>query len=247
MLFGPQDDAFDEAVRGVDVIHHIASPFHLKAEEPSEIIAPAVSGTVSVLKSAQKYGDNLKRVVIVSSTAAVFELTGEPQTYNEGNWNDRAIYEVAVKGKDADQFSKYCASKTIAERAAWNFYINNKQSFSWDMVVINPPYVFGPILHEVRSISDLNTSLEHWYYFVLSGHADAEIVTDDGYVSPFSILLEFLLMSIPNRNCWIDVRDLANALVLATHTGDAGNQRIIVSAGPFKWQDWGEFGNWDHL
>lgn len=42
-----------------------------------------------------------------------------------------------------------------------------------------------------------------------------------------------------HRNCWIDVRDLANALVLSTQKEAAGGQRIIVSAGAFKWQDWG--------
>ena len=42
------------------------------------------------------------------------------------------------------------------------------------------------------------------------------------------------------RFCWIDVRDLAEAHVLAIKKQEAGGERIIVSAGPFKWQDFGE-------
>lgn len=164
----------------MDAIYHIASPFHLNAHHPAEIIIPAVSGTCNLLRSAQTYGTDLKRVIIVSSTTAVFELTGEARVYSEENWNDHAVYEVATKGRDANQFSKYCASKTLAERAAWGFYTNNKHILKWDMVVINPPYVFGPILHDVQKLSGVNTSLEHWFNFVLGGRADNEALANEG-------------------------------------------------------------------
>ena len=164
----------------MDAAYHIASPFHLNANDPSEIISPAVSGTRNFLQSAKNYGDKLKRVIIVSSTAAIFELTGEARVYTEDDWNNHAVFEVATKGKDADPFTKYCASKTLAERAAWGFYAVHKDLLKWDMVVINPPYVFGPILQRVEGVSSLNTSLEHWWYYVLSGHADDETLDNDG-------------------------------------------------------------------
>jgi nucleoside-diphosphate-sugar epimerase len=42
-------------------------------------------------------------------------------------------------------------------------------------------------------------------------------------------------------SCWIDVRDLGRAHVLALLKAQAGGERIIVSAGPFVWQDWRAF------
>jgi len=38
----------------------------------------------------------------------------------------------------------YRASKTFAERAAWDFVKNEKPNFS--LATINPPMVFGPIV-----------------------------------------------------------------------------------------------------
>lgn len=57
-------DAFDEAVKGVEGVAHTASPFHLKADDPQELIRPAVNGTVGVLKSLTKNNPEVKRVVM---------------------------------------------------------------------------------------------------------------------------------------------------------------------------------------
>jgi hypothetical protein len=35
----------------------------------------------------------------------------------------------------------------LAERAAWEFVETNKPG--WDIATINPPLVFGPIIHQV--------------------------------------------------------------------------------------------------
>ena len=35
------------------------------------------------------------------------------------------------------------ASKTLAEKAAWEFVDANKSKISWDFVAINPPWIFG--------------------------------------------------------------------------------------------------------
>jgi len=58
------ENGFDEAVKGVDAIEHTASPFHFKVEDPyKDLVNPAVNGTLSVLKSAQKNGDKVQRIV----------------------------------------------------------------------------------------------------------------------------------------------------------------------------------------
>ena len=40
-------------------------------------------------------------------------------------------------------------------------------------------------------------------------------------------------------NAYVDVRDLARALIIALQSAEAGNQRIIVSAGSYFWQELG--------
>lgn len=211
-----KDGAFDEAVKGVDAIEHTASPFHFKAVEPEELITPAVHGTVSVLKSALTYGTNVKRVVVTSSCAAVLTAQNEPRVFSEADWNELSIKEVQEKGRDALGAHKYRASKTLAERAAWDFVKTNKPS--WDLVVLNPPYVFGPVLHEVKEHTLLNSSMHEWFFTVFKGVKDKA--------------------ALSSGSCWIDVRDLALAHALALTKAPAGGERIIVSAGPYTWQDW---------
>ncbi|KAJ7149106.1 NAD(P)-binding protein [Mycena filopes] len=111
-----QDGAFDDAVKGVDAIAHTASPFHFQANEPAELIEPAVKGTVGILGSARKYGKSVKRVVVTSSCASVLSVLPTPKTFSEEDWNDGAVAEVKEKGAAASAASKYRTSKVLAER-----------------------------------------------------------------------------------------------------------------------------------
>ncbi|KAF9816374.1 hypothetical protein IEO21_04127 [Rhodonia placenta] len=212
--------AFDEAVKGVDAIEHTASPFHLKADEPDEIIVPAVRGTISMLESALAYGTSVKRVVVTSSCASILSFDPTPRIYTEKNWNEQAIELVKSNGRNAHPAIKYCASKTLAERAAWEFMEKNKGKAQWDLVVLNPPYVYGPILQEVGSPDALNESMREWYEVLFKS----------------TLLVEELGQT--GSNSWLDVRDLGKAHVLAIQTEAAGGERIIVCSGPWKWQDW---------
>ncbi|KAH9896685.1 NAD(P)-binding protein [Cubamyces lactineus] len=213
-----KEGAFDEAVKGVDAIEHTASPFHFRAVEPDELIVPAVQGTTGILKSAQKYGTSVKRVVITSSCAAVLTPTTEPRVFSEENWNEASIQEVKEKGRDAAGPAKYRASKTLAEKAAWEFYEQNKASLPWDLVVLNPPFVFGPVIHDVDKPENLNESVRDYYFNVVKGKLDNESLANVG-------------------SSYVDVRDLALAHALALTKAEVANERIIVSAGPWKWQD----------
>jgi nucleoside-diphosphate-sugar epimerase len=62
------DGAYDEAVKGVDYIIHLASPLANGSQKDYkvEIIEPAVKGTTGILFSATKE-PKVKRVVITSS------------------------------------------------------------------------------------------------------------------------------------------------------------------------------------
>ncbi|KAJ7137439.1 D-lactaldehyde dehydrogenase [Mycena crocata] len=213
-----QEGAFDEAVKGVDAIEHTASPFYLHAvNEPEELIKPAIHGTLGILKSALNHGKSIKRIVVTSSCAAVLQVEPKPRTFSELDWNQQAPREVAELGHEAPAITKYRASKTLAERAAWDFVEQHKAEIGWDLVVINPPFVFGPTIHEVTTPDSLNTSARQFY----------TILTE--LASP---------ATLHSGSCWVDVRDLGRAHVLALLKEAAGGERIIVSAGPYVWQDW---------
>ncbi|KAJ7679549.1 D-lactaldehyde dehydrogenase [Mycena polygramma] len=211
-----KEGAFDEAVKGVDAIEHTASPFHFQADDPAELLEPAIKGTVGILESARKYGTSVKRVVVTSSCAAVMNISKEekPQVLSELDWNDQAVEEVEKEGREATAAAKYRASKTLAERAAWNFVKKYQGEIAWDLSVMNPPLVLGPILHAVSSPAELNTSCLSMY---------------NAFTKPDG--------AIDGGN-WVDVRDLASAHVLALQTEAAGGERIIIAAGAFKWQEW---------
>ena len=66
-----------------------------------------------------------------------------PRDYDETGWNNSAIATVASKGSAAGPIMIYLASKTLAERAAWKFVTAHKAELAWDLVVINPPWIFG--------------------------------------------------------------------------------------------------------
>ena len=183
-LHTPQEDAFSEHVQDVDAIAHTASPFHMNAVEPDELIGPAVAGTLSVLKATHAHGGSVKRVVVLSSTAALFRVPTEPTVLDESAWNEQAIADVKAKGRAASAVTKYRASKTLAERAAWEWYEERKKAggLGWDLVVLNPPFVYGPILHECGKPEELNQSVRDWYHIVVEGKINDETLVNGGYV-----------------------------------------------------------------
>ncbi|KAJ7608192.1 D-lactaldehyde dehydrogenase [Roridomyces roridus] len=131
--------AFDEAVKGVDAIAHTASPFHLAADDPADLSGPSVRGTIGILESARKYGQTVKRIVITSSAVAV--TTPKDGPLDEYDWNNGAVQAVADKGAAAGNVDKYCNSKVLAERGAWEFLDKHRTEVGWDIAVLNPPLI----------------------------------------------------------------------------------------------------------
>ena len=172
-----QEESFLPYVKDVDAIAHTASPFHLKAIEPEEMIKPAVEGTLSVIKAAAAAGPNVKRIIVLSSTAAVVGAPPAGATLDETSWNDVSPKAVEEKGRDAAQGDKYRASKTLAERAAWEWWGERKGQLGWDLVALNPPWVYGPFLHDVPRPEELNESAGMWYNAVVKGADDAALVS----------------------------------------------------------------------
>ncbi|KIW85996.1 hypothetical protein Z517_01390 [Fonsecaea pedrosoi CBS 271.37] len=151
--------AFDQCIKDaqpLDAIIHVASPFNFAAVKSSgDFIDPAVHGTTEILKSAAKYAPGLKRLVITSSFAAIgnpLDLQGNGRVYSSQSWNP----VTKEQGYSGDVNLAYWASKTLAEQAAWEFVTTEKPGF--ELVVLNPPIVYGPLRHSIGSVSDLKTS-----------------------------------------------------------------------------------------
>ncbi|RFU80195.1 hypothetical protein TARUN_2005 [Trichoderma arundinaceum] len=134
-----QDNGWTEAVEGCTYVHHVASPF--PGQEPkdeNELIIPAREGTLRVLKAAREAG--VKRIVFTSSFAAIgYGDIKRQEPFTEHDWSV------------LDDLPAYHKSKTLAEKAAWDFI--ETEGGGLELSVVNPVGVFGPILSNNMSSS----------------------------------------------------------------------------------------------
>jgi dihydroflavonol-4-reductase len=136
------DEGWDTAASGCDFVIHVASPFPGTApRNESELIKPAVNGTIRVLKAACHA--RVRRVVLTSSISTiVYARDPTHGPFTEVEWTD----------PDAAGLTAYVRAKTLAERAAWNFVSDAGAGI--ELAVINPAGVYGPVLCE-----DVSTSI----------------------------------------------------------------------------------------
>src|SRR5215471_17128477 len=129
-----KDAGWAEAVTGCEYVLHVASP--LPPKEPKhedELIVPAREGSLRVLRAARDAG--VKRVVLTSSFAAIgYGHAPQDAPFNETSWTDPNGHDVLP----------YAKSKTLAERAAWEFIAAEGRGL--ELSVVNPVGVFGPVL-----------------------------------------------------------------------------------------------------
>lgn len=188
------DAGWAEAMAGVQYVLHVASPLPKKASADADaVIATARDGALRVLRAAS--AARVRRVVMTSSVAAVLygHARDGSRVYDESDWTD-LDGDVAV----------YERSKTIAERAAWDFVAALPPDASIEFCTINPGLVLGPLLGP-----DYSTS--------------GELVRK---------LLARELPGCPDVG-WatVDVRDVARAHVSALSAPGAPGHRFIVAIG----------------
>jgi nucleoside-diphosphate-sugar epimerase len=138
-----KDAGWAEAVTGCDFVLHVASPLPSSVpKNEDELIGPAREGTLRVLRAARDAG--VKRVVLTSSFAAIgYGHKVQDAPFTEKDWSD-------LNGDDMQAYPK---SKTLAERAAWDFMA--KEGGAMELSVVNPVAVFGPVLAADYSASIL--------------------------------------------------------------------------------------------
>jgi nucleoside-diphosphate-sugar epimerase len=189
------DRGWDDACQGCDFVLHVASPFPMTAPETEdEIIKPAREGTLRVLCAAKKAG-TVQRVVVTSSFAAVGYGHGKRRNsdnpFTENDWS--AIY--SSKGS----VGAYEKSKTLAERAAWQWM--KECGGDMELAVVNPVDVYGPTLSD-----SINASLE-LPRRMLSGE----------------------LPGLPDLHLGIvDVRDVADLHILVMESASAAGERYLA-------------------
>ena len=186
------DDGWDAAVKGVDYVLHVASP--LGGGTPDAMIAAARDGTLRVLRAAVSAG--AKRVVMTSAANAA-----SPSSYTAQGVTDETLWtDPGDPG-----LIPYRRSKTLAERAAWDFM--SGCTGPAELVTVLPGAVFGPILTTSTS----------------------------GSVGIIGRMLSGTMRGIPRIGLEIvDVRDLVDVHIRAMTSPDAAGQRFLAT-GEFMW------------
>ena len=187
------DEGWAEAVDGVDAVLHVASPVqpgHVENED--DLIVPAREGTLRVLRAAADAG--VQRVVLTSAFHAV--SWGHPHdehVFTEADW-------TVLDGPGTDAYGR---SKTLAERAAWDFVA--AEGVATELVTMLPVAVMGAVMG-----SDISGS----------NHIVQTMLTGGMPVAPH--------IFIPI----VDVRDVAAAHVAALAVPEAAGERFLLSNGP---------------
>ncbi len=188
------DSGWSQAVAGCEYVLHVASPFPANLpKHEDELIVPAREGALRVLRASRDAG--VKRVVLTSSFAAIgYGHPPQTEPFNEGDWT-----EPAGEGVTA-----YAKSKTLAERAAWDFIDGEGRGLQ--LAVVNPVGVFGPVLGPDYSTSILLVQR----------------------------LMDGAVPGLPHLYFGaVDVRDVADLHIRAMTHLDANDERFLAVAGDF--------------
>jgi nucleoside-diphosphate-sugar epimerase len=191
-----RDDGWGAAASGCTYALHVASPLPTTLpKSDDDLVIPAREGALRALKVCKAAG--VKRLVMTSSTAAVTYGLKTPATrpFTEADWTDPASADT----------SPYVRSKTLAERAAWDWHA--KFGAGVELVTVCPGAVLGPVLG-----ADYSASIE-----IVKKLLEGSL--------PGSPRLGFPL---------VDVRDIADLHVRAMTHPEAAGQRFL-GAGDFWW------------
>jgi nucleoside-diphosphate-sugar epimerase len=185
------DAGWEEALQHCDYVLHVASPFPLvEPEDENELIIPARDGSLRVLKFAKNAG--AKRVVLTSSFAAIgYSKNPKDHIFTEEDWTDENA-----------EIKPYIKSKTVAEKAAWDFIKN--QGGDLELTVVNPVGIFGPIIGNIYPAS---------YEGVIKGIMDGVVTESPAFT--FGV---------------VDVRDVAAIHIKAMLHPEANGQRFLATA-----------------
>lgn len=183
-------ESWEPAVKDITYVIHVASPFpSVQPKDENEVIQPAVDGTQAILKACVQ-AKSVKKVVMTSSSVAVhFGQSEANKAYTEEDW------------MEPDTLNAYGKSKTMAEKAAWEYVKELPDEDKIELAVINPAYVMGPVISGSQCVS----------------------------MDVIKRLMERSMMFLPKLNFSIvDVRDVATAHIKAMTTQEASGKRFLL-------------------
>lgn len=138
----------------------------------------------------------VQKVAITSSIAAVRSVRGvnwpSNNTFDESSWSDTSPENTEI--------STYNTSKTLAEKAAWDFREALPEAERFDIIALNPALIMGPA----------NNTVEF-----ASGGIIRDLMASSGQVGR-------------TKMGFVDVRDVAKAHLLAIKNDAAKNRRFIL-------------------
>lgn len=189
------DAGWAEAAAGCGWVIHGASPTP-SGDQPREEdwVRPAVEGNLRVLRAARDAG--VKRVVLTSAFGAigVGHAAAHRRPFDETDWSNL----------DGD-VAPYQRSKTLAERAAWDFIA--REGNGLELAAVNPVTVLGPALgpdysHSIRLIRTM-----------MDGQPGCPRI----------------------NTCVVDVRDVADLHLRAMTDPAASGERFLATSGDSLW------------
>ena len=184
-----KDNGWDKAIENCDAIMHVAGPYPMNFEGPEEDqIKPHEEGTLRILKLAKS--NNVQRVVLTSSIAAVWMGIPGDKDLDESKWTNEKIKHI----------DPYIKSKTIKEKAAWEYVSKNK---SIKLTTILPPVVLGPGIGDHMHTTSMK-------FFNIIAKREMPIAP-------------------PIKFGMVDVRDVAKMHVAALEKNESIGKRFIVS------------------
>lgn len=204
-----QHGAFDSAVQGnhpFDAVIHTASPNVRSCNDvQKELLDPSIIGTTGILSSIAQLAPSVKRVVYVSSIAALIDASKgnwPEHTYTASDWNPITLEEAL---DNSSWIPGYRGSKTFAERAAWEFMEREKPGFT--LTTLTPPGIFGPMVKYPGYPMEAPNASNGVFGGLIEGKA-----------------LPTALYT------WIDVKDAARAHVMAIENEAFGGERIFLTS-----------------
>lgn len=188
------DEGWPEAAAGCTYVIHGASPTPSGSQVREEDwIKPAVDGNLRVLRAARDAG--AKRVVLTSAFGAI-GVGHRPRSrpFDETDWSN-------LDGNVAP----YQKSKTLAERASWDFIA--REGGGLELATVNPTTVLGPALgpdysHSIRLIKNM-----------IDGQPGCPKV----------------------NTCVVDARDVADLHLRAMTNPSAKGERFLAASGESLW------------
>ncbi|KAI0673122.1 NAD-P-binding protein [Trametes maxima] len=211
-------DAFEVALDdSIDAVVHVAGVAELASTNSADIFGPNTDGVLNLLESMRKHGKNVKRFVYMSSAQAMLGHEDIFHIYTEDDWADKDLALAQEKGSAAGGEALYRASKVLAERAIIDFVQEYKGQIGWDATRILPAWIFGPVIHDWNTFDGLNLSSKLMYQQLTTPRDDDKV---NEYASEY-----------------IDIRDVADAFVAVLKAEAAGNERFILDAGAYTFQN----------